>query len=91
MRDYHDAFTGPGETRHDSATATETIAIIAKYTGSSIEDVTLGVPYYDPDARLDVKDVLHQIAWYKSQGMVKPEVDGDQIIDKRYVIPLPEH
>lgn len=24
----------------------------------------------------------------KRQGMVKPEVDGAQIIDKRYVIPL---
>jgi hypothetical protein len=53
--------------------------------------VKLGVPYFDADARLDVKDVLHQIARYKSQRMVKSEVDGNAIIDKRYVIPLPEH
>jgi len=25
----------------------------------------------------------------KSQGFVKPEVDGNTIIDKRYVVPLP--
>jgi hypothetical protein len=33
--------------------------------------------------------VLHQIAWYRGQGLVKGEVDGDQVIDKRYVVPLP--
>jgi NitT/TauT family transport system substrate-binding protein len=91
VRDYHDAFTGPGETRQDSPTASAVWAIIAKYAGLTAEDVKLGVPYVDPDARLDVKDILHQIAWYKSQGMLKPEVDGEKIIDKRYVIPLPEH
>ena len=26
------------------------------------------------DADLDMADILHQIAWYKSQNMVKPEV-----------------
>jgi hypothetical protein len=31
--------------------------------------------------------VLHQIAWYKSQGMVKGEVDGAAIMDPRYVLP----
>jgi hypothetical protein len=38
-----------------------------------------------------VEDVLRQIDWYKSQGMLKGPVDGDAIIDKRYVIALPEH
>jgi len=90
VRDYHDAFTGPDEKRHDGPAAAEITAIIARYAGLTIEDVKLGFPYYDPDARLDVKDILHQIAWYKSQGMVKPEVDGDKIIDTRYVVPLPE-
>jgi len=37
-----------------------------------------------------VTDVLRQIAWYKSQGFVKPEVDGAKIIDMRYVQALPE-
>jgi len=91
IREYHDAFTGPDEKRRDGPTAPEALATIAKYTGSAAETIELGAPYVDADARLDVKDVLHQIAWYKAQGMVKPEVDGDQIIDKRYVIPLPAH
>jgi len=89
VRDYHDAFTGPNETRQDGPTASAVWAIIAKYAGLTAADIKLGVPYTDPEARLVVKDVLHQGVWYKSQGMVKGEIDGDAIIDKRYVVPLP--
>jgi hypothetical protein len=39
----------------------------------------------DADARLDIKDVLHQIEWYRAQGLIKGEVDGSKIIDRRYV------
>jgi len=90
VRDYHDAFTGPGETRQDGPTAAAVWGVIMKYAELSAADIKLGVPYYDREARLDVKDMLHQIAWYKAQGLLKPEVDGEAIIDKRYVIPLPE-
>jgi len=89
VREVHDAFTGPDEKRRDGATAPEILAILAKYTGVPAETLKLGIPYFDPDARVDVKDILHQIAWYKSQGMVKFDVNGDQMIDKRYAVPLP--
>ena len=90
VRDYHDAFTGEDEKRKDGATAPAIFAILAKYTGQPVELIKLGIQYYDYDARLDVKDVLHQIAWYKSQGMLKEQVNGAELIDKRYVIALPE-
>ena len=86
--DYYDAFLGAGSKRMDGATAPETIPILAKYTGQSVADLDLSIPYVDPDGRLDVKDVLRQFDWYKSQGVVKGEIDGNAIIDKRYVIPL---
>jgi hypothetical protein len=35
-----------------------------------------------------VKDVLHQIAWFKEQNLVKGPVDGAEAIDTRYVVPL---
>jgi hypothetical protein len=35
-----------------------------------------------------VKDVLHQIEWFKSQRMIPANTDGNSIIDKRYVVPL---
>jgi NitT/TauT family transport system substrate-binding protein len=88
-KDYHDAFTGPDEKRQDQPTANAIAAIISQNTGQSIADVKRTVSYDDPQARLDVKDVLRQVDWYKSQGMVKPDIDGQRAIDMSYVKPLP--
>ena len=89
VHDYHEAFIGPDERRRDGPTADAVLAIIAKYVGESPEKAHLAVAYYDPEARLDVKDVLHQIAWYKAQGMIRGELDGNTLIDSRYVVALP--
>ena len=89
-RDYHDAFTNKDEKRQDEPTAPETLAIIAKYLGQPVDLVKLGLPYIDNNARLDVKDVRHQIEWYKSQGLLKGDIDADTIIDKRYAIAFSE-
>lgn len=86
---YHDAFTGDGETRRDGPTAPEMLAIIAKYTGQSPDQVHDVISYYDRQGALDVKDVLHQIAWYKAQNLLKGDIDGDALIDQRYVIAMP--
>jgi len=89
-RDFHDAFTGAEERREDGPTAGAVEGIIAKYTGLPPAAISSAIPYVDPDARLDVKDVLHQIDWYGSQGLLKQPVDGTAIIDRRYLVPLPE-
>jgi NitT/TauT family transport system substrate-binding protein len=87
--DYHDAVAMPDGTPRHGAAADAMIGILAKYTKQSVEQVKLGVPYVDAEARLDVKDVLNQVTFYKSRNLVKAEVQGESIIDKRYVIPLP--
>jgi NitT/TauT family transport system substrate-binding protein len=87
--DFHDAFTGPDERPKDGPTAAATIDLIANYVEQSPEQVRTGIAYIDPELRVNVADVLRQIAWYKAQGMLKPELDGNRIIDKRYVVPLP--
>jgi NitT/TauT family transport system substrate-binding protein len=89
IHDYHDAFTGPDEKRADMPTAPDVLAVISKYVGQSPEQVKRAVSYIEREGRLDFKDILHQIAWYKSQGMLKDSVSGDEIIDKRYAVPLP--
>jgi len=89
-RDYHDAFADNAGNRRDGADANAVLAIIAKYLGEPIGVVAQSIAYIDAEGRLDVPDVLRQIAWYKSQGFVKPEVDGAKVIDPRYVVPLPE-
>ncbi len=90
-REYHDAFTGANGARANGPTAPAIAAIIGKELGQSVAEVEASITYVDPELRLDVKDILHQIAWYKAQGMVKGPVDGDALIDKRYVVPLPQH
>jgi NitT/TauT family transport system substrate-binding protein len=86
--DYHDAFTGPDGKRADQASAPELLAILAKHTGQTAEVLDQGLGYMDAEARLDVPDVLKQVAWYRAQGMVKNDFDAAGIIDNRYVVPL---
>lgn len=88
--DYAAAFVGPNGARTDGAAAADTLAIESKYLGQSPEILKSGVAYYDPDLRLDVHDILHQIDWYKSQGFVKSQVDGSAMIDKRSAVSLTE-
>jgi NitT/TauT family transport system substrate-binding protein len=88
-KDFHDAFTGPDERPKDGPAAAATIDLIAKWVEQSPAQVRGGIAYIDPELRVNAADVLRQIAWYKSQGMLKADVDGNQIIDKRYVVPLP--
>ena len=88
-RDYHDAYTGPGEKPMAGPNIKEVAGFIAKYTGEPIETAMKGDAYVDAEARLDVKDVLHQIDWYIGEGMLKGPIDGATLIDKSYVILLP--
>ena len=90
VREYCDAFIAADGTRRDGPSAPQILAIIAKYAEQPIEEVDIGVPYVDLEMRLDVEDVLHQIAWYKANGMVKGPVNGEELIDKRYVVALPK-
>jgi len=89
QRDYHDAFTAPDGTRHDEADAANILPIVAAYVGQTIEQVRPAIAYVDGGGRVDVKDVLHQITWYRAQGFIKGEVDGNVVIDKRFVVPMP--
>jgi NitT/TauT family transport system substrate-binding protein len=87
-RDYHDAVTGPDGKLKGGADADAMIDILAKYTKQTPADAKLGIPYVDPEGKLDVTDILRQVHFYQSQGLVKEQVDGPSLIDRRYVIPL---
>jgi NitT/TauT family transport system substrate-binding protein len=87
-RDYHDAFTGPDGKRRDGPTAPEMLAILAKHTGQPVERVGASLGYIDAEARIDVKDVARQVAWYKAEGLLKGDLPGESLIDLRYALPL---
>jgi NitT/TauT family transport system substrate-binding protein len=88
-RDYHDAFAGPNGERTDGPTAASVLDILAKYVTVPRDQLAAAVSYIDADARLDVRDVRHQIAWYQSQNLLKPDIDAEALIDRRYVVALP--
>jgi NitT/TauT family transport system substrate-binding protein len=83
------AFVGPGQTRADGPTAPAVIAVIQKYVHLSAAQVDATVGYDDPELRIDEKDVQRQLDWYHAQGMLKTAVTLDQVLDRRYVVPLP--
>lgn len=87
-RDYHDAFADASDRRRDGPTAPDTLAILSTLVDLPPAQLENVIPFVDRDARLDVTDVLRQIAWYQAQGMVKPGIGGE-IIDRRYAVPLP--
>ncbi len=88
MRDFHDAFVGADGTRKDGPLAPTILAIMSKFTGVSEKQLDQAVPYLDPQGRVDTADVARQIAWYKSQNLLKGDVRAEQLIDARYAIPL---
>jgi NitT/TauT family transport system substrate-binding protein len=87
-REYHDAFAGPDGQRQDGANAAEVLDVLAKYTGQSPAQIKLSVAYVDADARVDEKDIMRQVEWLKAQKMLKEQVQGDAVMDKRYVVNL---
>jgi NitT/TauT family transport system substrate-binding protein len=89
VHDYYDAFTTPDGKRQDGPTAPEILAIMVKHLNQPVEQLEPSVGYQDREARLDMKDVLHQIGWYKSQGLLKADVDPDKLLDKRFLVALP--
>jgi NitT/TauT family transport system substrate-binding protein len=88
--DCHDAFASADDKPALGEAAPQMLETIAKHTGLAVETIKLGLPFCDREARLEVSDVLRQVAWYKAQGMVKPEIEGAAIIDTRYVVPRGE-
>jgi NitT/TauT family transport system substrate-binding protein len=88
-KDYHDAFADDQENRRNGPTAEAIVAILAKYTKQKVDTIDTAIPWLDAQLRLDAKDVRHQIEWFTEQGQMKGKVNPADIIDKRYVVPLP--
>jgi NitT/TauT family transport system substrate-binding protein len=85
----YDAFVGPDGTRKDGPTAPEIVAIVHKYVHLSPEQIEGNIGYVDPDQRIDMKDVQHQLDWFHAQGMLKDSVKAGDIVDSRFAVALP--
>ncbi len=63
----------------------EAIEILSKATHQPPDLVKIGLPYVDPEGRLDVGDIYNQVAFWQSQGLVDKSVDAKQILDLSFV------
>jgi NitT/TauT family transport system substrate-binding protein len=68
----------------------EAATTIARYVfpgrgNDAAATVELGAYYIDPQARLDVADVVRQVAWYKSQGLIDKAIDARTVVDASFV------
>ncbi len=91
IHDYYEAFTTPDGKRKDGPGAPAMLEFLSKYTGIPAENIDKAVPYVDAQGRLDAADIAKQIAWYKSQNLLKGEVDAKKLIDSRYAALMPAH
>lgn len=71
------------------ATTDAAIAPITKYVFTGDPDsrskILAGVGYYDEGGALDVGDVIEQLRWFRSQGLVKGDSDPRSMIDTRFL------
>ena len=86
MKDFADAFMNAQGKRENGPTAPAILDLMAKFTGVAPGEIEKAIPYVDPEGRIDAASVADQIAWYKSQGLLKGDVDVHQLIDSRYAL-----
>ena len=88
-RDYHDAFASKDNKRQDGPATAAMLTLLSKFTGIPEPLIDRAPPYLDGEGRVVMADLAHQIAWYKSQNMMKADVRPEDFVDKRYAKIMP--
>jgi NitT/TauT family transport system substrate-binding protein len=81
----NDGTPQPDITPQQPVGASDLLAIVAKYTGQSADQLRSGIPYIDPEAHLLVDDIYRQVSWYQSQGLVDRSVEAHGILDLSFI------
>ncbi|HEY1505837.1 MAG TPA: ABC transporter substrate-binding protein [Stellaceae bacterium] len=87
--DFADAFIGPDGKHRDGPDAPAILDIMAEFTGAPAAQIAKTIAYVEPEGRIDKNSIVDQIAWYKSQNLLKANVTADDIIDPRYATLTP--
>jgi NitT/TauT family transport system substrate-binding protein len=88
-RDYYNAFSTPDGKRQDGPDAPAVLKLLAEFSGVPAGAIDKSTPFIDRDGRVNVGDVAHQIAWYKSQGLLKGDFKAEDLVDMRYATTTP--
>jgi len=89
-RDYHDAFANKDDKREDGPATPAMLELLSKFTGIPAPLIDRAVPYLDGEGRVVMADLAHQIRWYKSQRLMKADLEPEDFVDKRYALIMPE-
>ncbi|MCB1541654.1 MAG: ABC transporter substrate-binding protein [Rhodoblastus sp.] len=79
---FHDKLDARGVADAERAPLLE---IIARYTNQKPEAVAKTLAFVEPDAKLDLPNVAHQIEWYQAHGFVDKGFGLEQVVDRRFV------
>ena len=63
----------------------ELIKIIANRTGETPAALESALPYFNPEARLEIDDIAEQIEVYKSLKLVDQSLHVDAVVDRSFV------
>jgi len=85
LHDFHDAFADAMDHRRDGPTAPAMLAIMSEFTGVPAVKLARAVPFADPEGRISMDDLAHQIDWHVAHGRIKNPIDPASIVDKRFV------
>lgn len=88
MHDFHNAFVDADGKQQNGPDAPAVLAIMSRFTGIAPEMLMKAIPNVDGEGRISSADVARQIAWYKSQNLLRGEVKVEELIDSRYALPL---
>ena len=61
------------------------LATIAKYIDEMPEQAEKSIAFIDPEGRLLVGDVYHQVAWYQAQGLLDQGIDAKSFLDLSFI------
>jgi NitT/TauT family transport system substrate-binding protein len=87
--DFHEAFVDKNGKRKDGPAAPAILALLAKFTGMTIETIDKATPYVDAQGRIDMGDIKRQITTYTALGQIRTSVNADELVDARYATALP--
>jgi NitT/TauT family transport system substrate-binding protein len=63
----------------------ELLDVVAKAVEQPAARVADGLPFVDPQARLDVGDIHNQVAFWQAEKQIRGEVDAKAIVDLSFV------
>lgn len=86
--EYYAALVAPKPERHGTEAAIQTLLKTIRVGDDPRAEIEAGAFYIDPEARIDVANVAHQVAWYKAQGLVDDSVEPSSFIDTSFIPPL---